>query len=134
MAGFNFRFKGHAKAKVQQAFRRALTVVAGEVKADFVKITGKPVTFWRGRVVRSKSGEAPRKETGVFNASFHFRTSASPNRDAMEMWSDDPKFPHLELGTKYMVPRPSFKILWGRWKTKLKSRIRDVMKQDLQGS
>jgi hypothetical protein len=132
MPGFNFRFKGHAKEKVQKAFRKALTIVANEMKSDFVKMTGKPVTVWRGRVIRSQPGEAPRKESGRFNRSFHFRTSASPNRDAMEMWSDDPKFPHLELGTKYMAARPSFKLLWEKWKTKLKPRVREVMKQDLQ--
>lgn len=130
-SGFNFRFKGQAKEKVQGAFRKALTTVANEIKEDFIKATGKPVTVWRGQVRRSRPGENPRRESGRFNKSMKFRTSAEEKKDAMVIWSDDEKHLWLEKGTEHMEPRPSFQLLWAKWQKKLKARVREVMKQDL---
>jgi hypothetical protein len=58
----------------------------------------------------SKPLQYPRRKTGKFQRSIKYRVLNTRSRKGIVLFSDDGKARWLEFGTRFMAPRPTFRM------------------------
>lgn len=121
---------------LQRRKERAFNEFAREVAADLKELIGTPVqqaqvSGSRGRsrrqIVRSKPGEAPRKETGAYQKSIQSAVEPEGNHLAAVIYTTAKVGTYLEEGTRRMDPRPHWITIERKWRPRFAQRIDELM-------
>lgn len=74
-----------------------------------------PVGYAGSRVIRSRPGEPPRRETGDYRAGLGTELTYLPAGVSTSIFTDDQLGPWLENGTSRMEARPHFEPIFDRY-------------------
>lgn len=114
-----------------ERFRPAMQKLAADMRQDLRQRVDVPVgrapakrKGGKGRIVRSKPGEPPRKETGAYQASIQSETNVNGTESIRAtVFSDTPLAGWLEYGTDRMAPRKHWRTARDRWEREAPERL-----------
>lgn len=101
-----FEARKQIGAQTLHRMRLAAENIKRGVKAD----VGKPYP------PASRPGKFPKRRTGKFQRSIKFKVVNQTRNKSIILYSDDPKAFWLEYGTRFMAPRPTFRLAMRKYK------------------
>lgn len=110
------RLRGRVAASMDQ--------LGASMATTLKNIVAVPVERTKGRVIRSKPGEAPRRDTGAYQESITHATTESGNTIRTESGSPRKLADWLQHGTNRMAPRNHYDRLREQIAPEVVDRIR----------
>lgn len=100
---------------LRSTFREQAQDVGAEVAADIKAAISTPVEYDGSKVIRSRPGEPPRKESGDLLDSIDFAVEQFDGTEQLSVYSDSKILGYLDGGTSTIEPRPVFGPAFERW-------------------
>jgi hypothetical protein len=100
------------------------------VEADIVELVSVPVQYAGSEVIRSRPGEPPRRETGIYRDSIRHEVidgEAGPDSATLHLFTNSVIGTYLEYGTSAMKPRPHFGPTFEAWRDEVVRRVGDAV-------
>ncbi len=110
---------GAAFDRIEESVQREYEEVAWEMTADLMTSLSVQVEYIGGYVIRSKPGEAPRREFGDLIRSVDFATSRVNALVRLDVFSTSMISVYLNEGTDRIAPRPHWQPLIDNWRDQL---------------
>ena len=115
------------QTRAEKAFRQ----LAVEVRDDTKRLVRRQVQYLRVgkrvRVIRSKPGQPPRRETGDYQDSIQSAVTVEADRITASIYTNSKIGVYLEHGTEKMESRPHWSRIYDRWLPKAAKRIGELM-------
>jgi hypothetical protein len=105
---------------------RAADELAENIRDDLQEAIDVSVEYGGGRIIRSKPGEPPRRETGNYHDSIQSDVKRDATKVAFTVFTDAQLGEWLEEGTnRGLAPRPHFAPCFERNQPKIIARVED---------
>jgi hypothetical protein len=121
------QFAALLTADVVQEVAGAMRLYGEEVATDLRESLSVPVQYVGSRIIRSKPGERPRKETGKYRGTVATDTTIEGRRVVTRIGPRSHIAEFLEDGTSRMAPRPHVGPLYRQVSVEAADRIESLL-------